>query len=123
VPTVNPTSKGRNVYYSESDLMLLAVMKYLLSVGLSFEVSQEVLQILKKKEPWLFDVSLAKDKDKRLMLFLKINENALHLTEFDLKLAQEKIEEGYPVVPFWLDRIYEKLQNNLKVFVRHSESG
>ncbi len=72
---------------------------------------------VKKKEPWLFDVSLAKDKEKRLMLFLKINDNAVHLTEFDLKLAQEKIEEGYPVVPFWLDRIYEKLQNNLKGFV------
>jgi DNA-binding transcriptional MerR regulator len=116
VPTVNPTGKGRNVYYSESDLLRLAVMEYLLSIGLSFEVSQEVLEILKTKEPWLFDVSLAKDKDKRLMLFLKVNENAVYLTEFDLKLAQEKIEEGYPVVPFWLDRIYEKLQNSLRIF-------
>jgi DNA-binding transcriptional MerR regulator len=118
VPTVNPSGKGRNVYYSESDLLILAVMEYLLSIGLSFDVSHEVLEILKKKEPWLFDESLAKDENKRLMLFFKINCNAVHLTEFDLKLAQEKIEEGCPVVPFWFDRIYETLQNNLKSFVQ-----
>jgi DNA-binding transcriptional MerR regulator len=42
VPTVNPSGKGRNVYYSDSDLVALTVMEYLLSIGLSFEVCQHV---------------------------------------------------------------------------------
>jgi hypothetical protein len=85
---------------------------------LSFDVSHEVLQILKKKEPWLFDESLVKDENKRLMLLLTIDGDILDLTEFDLKLAQEKIEEGYSVISFWFDRIYEKLHNSLKDFLQ-----
>lgn len=55
VPTVNTTGKGRNVYYSITDLLTLTVMHYLLSVGLSFEVCREALAMLQDKEPWLFE--------------------------------------------------------------------
>jgi DNA-binding transcriptional MerR regulator len=68
VPTVNPSGKGRNVYYSDSDLVALTVMEYLLSIGLSFEVCQHVLEIVKARESWMFDESVAKEEMKRLML-------------------------------------------------------
>src|SRR4028118_1240507 len=64
VPTVNPSGKGRNVYYSDSDLVALTVMEYLLSIGLSFEVCQHVLGILPDSQEQLrelvgFDRDLA----------------------------------------------------------------
>jgi len=58
VPTVNASGKGRNVYYSEADLLTLAVMEYMLSIGLSFELCREALETLKAKESWLFDNSV-----------------------------------------------------------------
>lgn len=47
VPTVNTSGKGRNVYYSPSDLLALKVMEYLLSIGLSFEVCKTALNSLR----------------------------------------------------------------------------
>jgi DNA-binding transcriptional MerR regulator len=44
------SAEGRNVYYSPTDLLALTVMEYLLSMGLSFEVSQEMLETLKAIE-------------------------------------------------------------------------
>jgi hypothetical protein len=52
------SAEGRNVYYSPTDLLALTVMKYLLSMGLSFEVCQEVLEMLKASESWLFQPSV-----------------------------------------------------------------
>ncbi len=59
------TGKGRNVYYSDSDLVALTVMEYLLSIGLSFEVCQHVLGILKARESWMFDESVAKEEQSK----------------------------------------------------------
>lgn len=80
-------------------------VSYLLSV-VEFSVLCSFQSIL----TFHFDESLARNENKRLMLFLnfdcafpstgKADRNAVDLTEFDLKLAKEKIEEGYPVVPF-----------------------
>ena len=116
VPTVNPSGKGRNVYYSDSDLLALAVMEYLLSIGLSFEVCQNVLGILKSQESWMFDESVAKEEMKRLMLVPDSQEQLRDLVEFDRGLAMETIDRGSPVVPFWCDHIYKRLQQNLTSF-------
>ena len=115
VPTVNPGGKGRNVYYSESDLLVLAVMEYLLSIGLNFEISLRVLNALIEKGLFLSAKSWTKNKT-RLMFFLSTNNDEIYVENFNLELAQQKLEEGYPVVTFWCDRIYEKLQNSLKDF-------
>ena len=54
-PIVNPSGKGRNVYYSPSDLLALVVMEHLLSMGLCFDLCAFVLKYLKKNEVWFFD--------------------------------------------------------------------
>src|SRR4028118_952086 len=97
------SAEGRNVYYSDSDLLALTVMEYLLSIGLSFEVCQHVLGILKARESWMFDQSVAKEEMKRLMLVPDSQEQLRELVEFDRGLAMETIDRGSPVVPFWSD--------------------
>ncbi|MGI8505134.1 MAG: MerR family transcriptional regulator [Hassallia sp.] len=115
VPTVNTTGKGRNVYYSISDLLVLTVMHYLLSVGLSFEVSRETLVILREKEPWLFEEFVPKEKMKRLMLLATCSlEQPLTLAEFDKEVALEALCQGQTVIPFWSDHLHQQLRNNLK---------
>ncbi|HEY9770014.1 MAG TPA: MerR family transcriptional regulator [Coleofasciculaceae cyanobacterium] len=117
VPTVNPGGKGRNVYYTESDLLVLSVMEYLLSLGLNFEISLKVLEILRNKDMWFLDKSWTRKKNNRLMLILSgQEENTIQLTDFDLELAIDKLNEGCAVAPFWRGRIYAKLQNNLQNF-------
>jgi DNA-binding transcriptional MerR regulator len=118
VPTVNPSGKGRNVYYSDSDLLALTVMEYLLSIGLSFEVCQHVLGILKARESWIFEESVAEDEMKRLMLVPDSQEQLLELVDFDRGLAIETIDRGSPVVSFWSDRIHQRLRENLRSFER-----
>jgi DNA-binding transcriptional MerR regulator len=116
VPTVNPSGKGRNVYYSDSDLLALTVMEYLLSIGLSFEVCQHILGILKARESWMFKESVAEEEMKRWMLVPDSQKQPLKLVDFDKGLAMETIDSGSPVVPFWCDRIYKRLQQNLTSF-------
>lgn len=117
VPTVNASGKGRNVYYSEADLLVLTVMEYLLSIGLSFEFCREALETLKVKESWLFDDSASSQKMKRLMFLLtESQEQGFKLTEFDKQIALEAFSEGQAVIPFWGDRIHQRLQQNLKKY-------
>lgn len=119
VPTVNPSGKGRNVYYSEVDLLKLTVMEYLLSIGLSFDFCREALETLKVKESWLFDDSVPSQKMKRLMfLVTESQEQKFKLAEFDKKIALEAFSQGQAVVPFWGDRVRERLSENLKNFQR-----
>ncbi|MEZ2231570.1 MerR family transcriptional regulator [Microcoleus sp.] len=116
VPTVNPSGKGRNVYYSPTDLLALTVMEYLLSMGLSFEVCQEMLETLKATESWLFQPSVLEGQRKRFMLLLDLKRRCL--VNFDSGLALETINRGLPVVPFWSDRIHQRLRENLRSFER-----
>ena len=119
MPTVNPSGKGRNVYYSDSDLLALTVMEYLLSIRLSFEVCQHVLEIVKARESWMFDESVGKEEMKRLMLVPDSQEQLRELVDFDRGLAMETIDRGSPVVPFWSDLIHQRLQQNLTSFGQH----
>jgi hypothetical protein len=45
-------------------------------------------------------------------------EQLRELVDFDRGLAIETIDRGSPVVPFWSDRIHQRLQENLKSFER-----
>lgn len=114
VPTVNPGGKGRNVYYSQSDLLVLTVMEYLLSRGLNFDYALLVLNKLTEMksfeatEPW-------QEEKVRRMLLISGNDG-IELEDFDVAVAETKLKEGFAVIPLWCDRIYEKLQHNLKAF-------
>lgn len=117
VPTVNPGGKGRNVYYSDSDLLVLTVMEYFLSIGLNFDISLTILHTLVNRGLFLSSQSWQKNKT-RLMFFFKTNidNNEIQIEDFNLELAIQKLKEGSPVVPFCCDRIYNKLQNNIQKF-------
>ncbi|MCC5606883.1 hypothetical protein LC612_08815 [Nostoc sp. CHAB 5834] len=98
------TGKGRNVYYSKADLLVLTVMEQLLSIGLNFEVCHAALETLREQEPWLFNESLPEEKMKRLMLLTtRSPEKPLQLAEFDKQVALEALCQGQTVIPFWCD--------------------
>jgi hypothetical protein len=51
---------------------------------------------------------------KRFMLLLDLKRRCL--VSFDSGLALETINQGLPVVPFWSDRIHQRLRDNLSSF-------
>jgi len=120
VPTVNPSGKGRNVYYSVRELLALTVMNYLLSLGLSFEISVQVLAILRDKESWMFEESLEPTQSKRWAILLRLKSYSAALVDFDRQLALKTIEDGGGVIDLASDRIYEWLNQRLKQFGRQT---
>ena len=113
VPSVNTTGKGRNVYYSLADLLALTAMKYLLSVGLSFDVCRTALNSLRKAEPSFFDNPFSYRSKKRFMLWQPAPEQELDLTEFDEKEAIAAVKSGRTVIPFWTENLREKLHQTI----------
>jgi DNA-binding transcriptional MerR regulator len=116
VPVISDTGIGRSIYYSKTNLVELAAMVYWLSVGLSFDIACETLKTLKDQEPELF----SSGKGKRFMLLSEAQERSpgvpkisLELIEFDRERAIASLDEGKPVIPVWLDVIYQQLINKL----------
>ena len=130
VPTVNPGGKGRNVYYSESDLIDLAIMEYLLSMNLNFDFCVSILFRLRSQPVFLFSILLlinqglyklgliiqkqyqARDisfehwakRGVRLMLLPQGGFYHYHdftrIENFNSRLGKELLEEGYPVLGY-----------------------
>jgi DNA-binding transcriptional MerR regulator len=109
VPVIGETGTGRSIYYSKPNLMELAAMLYFLSMGLSFDIASTTLKTLKDKEPELFDSG----KGSRWMLLLNGHKRSLSLVAYDRKQAIASLDEGKPVIPVWLDVIYQQLMNKL----------
>ncbi|KAB8319511.1 MerR family transcriptional regulator [Tolypothrix campylonemoides VB511288] len=105
VPVISETGTGRSIYYSKANIVELAAMAYLLSAGLSFELASETLKKLKDQEPDLFNSG----KGKRFMLLWDGKKRTLLLMEFDREKAIASLDEGKPVIPVWLDVIYQQL--------------
>lgn len=116
VPTVNTSGKGRNVYYSPSDLLALKVMEYLLSIGLSFEVCKTALNSLKAAEPKFFTNPFSYKAMTRFMLWQKAPGNKLDIAEFDEEKAIAAIKSGQAVVPFWTEIVKRQLQEGFQAF-------
>jgi DNA-binding transcriptional MerR regulator len=108
VPVISDTGTGRSIYYSRSNLVELAAMVYWLSTGISFDIACFILKELKEKEPELF----ISGQEKRFMLLLS-QDDSLSLVEFDRKRAIASLDEGKPVIPVWLDVIYQALASKL----------
>jgi len=51
---------------------------------------------------------------KRFMLLLDLKRRGL--VSFDSGWALKTINQGFPVVPFWSDRIHQRLRDNLSSF-------
>ena len=97
VPTVNPSGKGRNVYYSVKELVALTVMNYLLSLGLSFELSVNILQMLREREAWMFTESLQQLNYKQWMIRLSLEDYSPELLDVDAaksNMVLETISDG-----------------------------
>ena len=103
VPTISATGTGRSIYYSKKNLVELAGMVYLLSVGLSFDIASNTLAELQTEEPELF----ISGKGKRWMLVW--DGEKLELVEYNRKVASTSMDEGKAVIPVWFDVIYQQL--------------
>jgi DNA-binding transcriptional MerR regulator len=110
VPVIAETGTGRSIYYSRSNLIELTAIAYWLSIGLSFELARETLKALKEKEPEVFNSA----QRKRLMLWRSPSDQSFYLAEFDLERVTAAWLEGLPIVPVWLDVIYQRVETRLK---------
>ncbi|MBD2345818.1 MerR family transcriptional regulator [Anabaena subtropica] len=118
IPVISDTGIGRSIYYSKTNLVELAAMVYWLSVGLSFDIACETLKTLRDEEPELFSSGTGK----RFMLLLEAQERSplgvpkvsLALMEYDRTKAIASLDEGKPVIPVWLDVIYQQLRQKLE---------
>lgn len=106
VPTIQGSGTGRTIYYSQSDVVRLAIMEYLLSVGLSFSEASRGLKDLVEAD---FDYANPKSK-KRWMLRWNEQKRSLDLIEFDKNKAIASLERGRAVIPIWLDMIHNRLK-------------
>lgn len=110
VPTISSTGTGRSVYYSRSEVMELALMVYCLEVGLNFEIAAATVNNLKEKELIL---PVSEEVPRHFMLAWDEKLDKLKLSEFNLKKAIAILEKGKPVIPIYLDDIYQKLAAKL----------
>ena len=116
VPTIEGSGTGRSIYYSSSDLVQLAIMEYLLSVGLSFAIASWGLKELIKSDPDYANP----ETEKRWMLCWDDKKRtersgSLILLEFDRERAIVALDKGQAVISIWLDKIHQKLKSKIKV--------
>ncbi|MBW4561817.1 MAG: MerR family transcriptional regulator [Mojavia pulchra JT2-VF2] len=116
VPTVNTTGKGKNVYYSQTDLLALILIRYVLSLGLSFEVCQQTLKMLRQQEAWIFEEPPKKEKSFLIILDSTYSENIPRLENFDPQLVWESVNKDTCIATIRSSRIHELLHQNLKRF-------
>ena len=105
VPTIEGSGTGRSIYYSQSDLVQLALMEYLLSVGLSFATASWGLKELIKT-----DTDYANpETQKQWMLCWDNKKRSLVLEEFDREKAIACLDRGQSVISIWLEKIHNQL--------------
>lgn len=109
VPVIGETGTGRSIYYSKPNLMELAAMLYFLSMGLSFDIASTTLKTLIDLEPELFESGIGS----RWMLLVEGHKRSLSLVAYDREQAIASLDEGKPVIPVWLDVIYQRLISKL----------
>ncbi|WP_017654038.1 MerR family transcriptional regulator [Fortiea contorta] len=109
-PGISDVGNGRTIYYSKSSLVELAAMVYWLTVGLSLDLACETLKNLKDVEPDLFTCG----RGRRFMLLQEASATTLSLVEYDRNQAIAFLDAGKPVIPVWIDVIYQQLLQKLE---------
>ncbi|MGL5943364.1 MAG: MerR family transcriptional regulator [Waterburya sp.] len=106
VPTIKGSGTGKSIYYTQSDVVQLAIMEYLLSVGLSFsEASKGLKEVIEK------DFHYADFRSKsRWMFCWDEKKRSLVLEEFDREKAIALLDRGQVVIPIWLETIHQNLR-------------
>ena len=122
VPTVNPSGKGRNVYYSQSNLLELKVMEHLLALGLCFDLCASVLEHLRKNENWFFAKFPERIERKQWMIVLDIDDEiSYRVIDLDLDRAQAYLRKGYGVISLLSDQLYDNLLRRLNKYSRETQ--
>ena len=102
VPTIGGKGTGKSIYYSQSDVVRLAIMEYLLSVGLSFSEASRGL-----KEVVEADLNYADRRSKKRWMFCwDKKKRSLVLEKFDREKAIAYLDDGQAIIPIWLDKIH-----------------
>jgi DNA-binding transcriptional MerR regulator len=109
VPVIGDTGIGRSIYYSRSNLVELAAMAYWLSMGLNFDVATRTLKQMKEQEPELFNSGTGR----RYMLLWSGETRSLELAEYNRERAIADLADGLPVIPVWLNVIYNRVESRL----------
>lgn len=113
VPTIQGTGAGRSIYYSQSDVVRLAIMKYFLSVGLSFSEASRGLRELVQADINYADLQSTKRWmicwDEEVREFLTPLRGSLVLEEFDREKAIALLDKGQAVIPIWLETIHQRI--------------
>lgn len=115
VPTVNTTGKGRNVYYSLTDLLVLTFMESLLAIGLSFELCHSALTFLRAMEPKFFERPLNDKAGSRFMLWQVAEDERLQCTEYDEETAIAAVRAGRAVIPIQIEALGKQLEKRLQL--------
>ena len=106
VPTIGGTGTGKSIYYSQSDVVRLAIMEYLLSVGLSFSEASRGLKELVKADSLYAD----RGSKKRWMFCWDKKKRSLVLEKFDREKAIALLDKGQAIIPIWLEIIHNRLR-------------
>ena len=109
VPTIGGTGTGRSIYYSQSDVVQLAIMEYLLAVGLSFSEASRGLKELIKVDPTYADFS----SKKRWMFCWDKEKRSLFLREFEPGEALRLLQQGEAVIPVYLGEIHDSISKRI----------
>lgn len=109
VPTIKGTGTGRSIYYSQSDVVQLAIMEYLLSVGLSFSQASRGLKELVEVDSDYADFN----SKKRWMFCWDKIRRSLELKEFERGEALRQLERGEAVIPVYLDEIRDSISKRI----------
>ena len=106
VPTIGGTGTGKSIYYSQSDVVRLAIMEYLLSVGLSFSEASRGLKELVKADSLYAD----RESKKGWMFCWDKKKRSLVLEKFDREKAIALLDKGQAIIPIWLEIIHNRLR-------------
>lgn len=113
VPTINTEGSGHNVYYSLCELWQLALMGYLLDMGLDFQICCQILNEFKErheefmKDPLDFSplkYTLCPDTEKGFTL--------KHLSAIEITQA---LSRGESVLLLWTENVNQRLIEGLSL--------
>ncbi|WP_017292396.1 type I restriction-modification enzyme R subunit C-terminal domain-containing protein [Geminocystis herdmanii] len=108
VPEVDATGKGRSVFYTRENLVVLMVMQKLLSGGLDYSQACAGLEALKERDPHFTDSNI-----QSRYLLSHDDDHKIVIMDFEISKIEQCLKQGYPVIPIWLDEIHSSLTEKL----------
>ncbi|BAQ60381.1 type I restriction-modification system [Geminocystis sp. NIES-3708] len=108
VPEVDATGKGRSVFYTRENLVVLMVMQKLLSGGLDYSQACAGLEALKERDPHFTDSNI-----QSRYLLSHDDDHTMVIMDFEINNIEQCLKKGCAVIPIWLDEIHSSLTEKL----------